>query len=343
MPEEITDVQPVESSATETPDATPAESSAAEPLDAQVAESSTAEGENEPSPLDIVDKALGGEETPASEDDGEAKPKDTESKKAEVEEDLPDDPTEEELKDVAPRTQRRIEHLLGQRKDLRGEVEELKPQADQWAQIEKFREAQGMKPEHIANAIQIAALIENEPSKAYEVVSKLHEMLSQRVGATLSDDLRESVKRGEITRERAFDLSKAEAGNRVLEQQRTVDVERKEVQDQSDRLKEHTRVAADTSTAWDKAKAVSDPDWNLKRDEVAKRVELRLRADGIPSTAEAMRTVLDEEAKSVETFVGQFRPAGRKILPTPESASSRGAAPRVPKDHYDVVNIALGG
>ncbi len=341
MPEEITDVQAVESSATEPQDAMPAESSAAESLDAQAAESSTAEGDNELSPLDIVDKALGGEDPPASEDDGKAKPKESESKK--VEDDLPDDPTEEELEDAAPRTQRRIEHLLGQRKDLRAEVENLQPQADQWAQIEKFREAQGMKPEHIANAMQIAALIENDPERAHEVVGKLHEMLSQKVGATLPDDLRESVKRGEITRERAFELSKAEAGNRVLEQRRTADAERREAQQQSERLNEQTRIAADTSTVWDKAKAVSDPDWNLKRDEVALRVGRRLKADGIPDTAEAMRKVLDEEAKALDALLGQFRPKGRTIQPTPSSASPRGAAPRVPKDHYDVVNIALDG
>ncbi len=341
MPEGITDDQAVDSSATE--DATPEDSSTTESQDAQAAESSTADGANEPTALDIVEKALGAEESPPSEDDGgEATPKESEPNKDEVKADLPDDPTEEELKDAPLTTKRRVESLLSQRQDLRTEVDSLKPQAEQWQHIEQFREAQGLKPEYVANAIQIAALIENEPEKAFEVVTKLHTMLSEKVGATLPGDLRESVKRGEITQDRAFDLSKAQAKSNVLQQQRANDLQRQEQSAEAVQLQEQTRVAAETSTKWDQTKAASDPDWQLKRGEVAKRVELRLRAEGIPETAKAMQAVLDEEAKSLEAFAGQFRSAGRSIQPTPSSASPRAAAPRVPRDHYEVVDIALG-
>ena len=345
MPEEGIDAEVTESSTVETQDVTPAESSPAEPAkDAQVAESSPAEGEKEPDFVGIVDKALGTEEPPASGDDGgEAGSKEPEAQKVEAEDGLPDDPTEDELKDAAPRTRRRIEHLLDQRKGLREAVDALKPAAEQWATIDSYRQQQNLKPEYVANAIQIAALIENEPAKAFQVVERLHGMLAQKVGVSLPENLRDAVKTGEITREHAFELSQAKAQASVLQEQRALDTQRREQSDRSNALTEQTRVAADTSTAWDKAKSTSDPDWQLKRQEVANRVELRLRSEGIPETSESMLKVLEEEAKAVESFAGQFRSVGRALKPTPDSASPRGAAPRVPKDHFDVVDMALGG
>lgn len=344
MPEEILDGNPADSSPADQTDVDVAGSSPAEKTDDSAA-SSPADGEKaEPSALDIVDRALGSEESPASEENGEAKSKEQDPKgKSEGEAELPDDPTEEELKGVNPRTRKRIEALLDQRSDLRTKLEDVEPRARQWDQIEQFRQQNGMKPEYVANAIQLAAMIENEPDRAFKIVDQIHAMLAQRVGFSLSDELTQAVKRGEITKEAAFELSRARAMQGVLsEQNKRTAAQVAEVQEHA-RLAELTGSLAATSTAWDKKKATSDPDWNVKRVEIAKRVENRLKAEGLPQTAEGMRQVLDEEAAAVDNLIAQFLPKGRPVSASPESASPRGAAPRQPKDHYDVVDIALGG
>lgn len=340
MPEDLTDVQAEGSSASELQDVTAAESSTAEPSDA-TADSSTAEGGKTPSLIDIVDKALGVEASPTSDESRETKPKEPKADK--VDDELPDEPTPEEIASMAPKSQRRVYKLLDERVELRKQVEAIEPKARQWDQIEKFRAENGLSPEGIANAIQIAGLIENEPERAYEVITKLYDHLANKVGAALPEELREAVKRGEITRERAYELSKARASAAYTrEQQQAVEARRRQ-QDEATRLHGQVESLTSVSTEWDKAKSVSDPDWMLKRQEVAEKVQLRLMRDGMPATAEAMRALLDEEAKKVDGFAGKFRTPARAITPSPIGGSSRGTPPAKPKDHYDVVNIALGG
>lgn len=344
MPENDTDVEVTESSTVESQDVNSADSSGAETQDVTPATSSPAEGEKELTAFDVVEKALSTEEPPASEkENGEAEQKAEEPKKPEAEDKLPEDPTEEELKNAAPTTRKRIEQLLDTRKGLQEQVASIEPKARQWDQIEEFRKANGMQPQHVANAIQIAALIETDPSRAYQVVDQLHRALAERTGESLPTDLRDAVKRGEITRDRAFELSRAQAKSQTLSAQRQADAVRQDEDRQETDLRNQVASLGQTATAWDQAKLTSDPDWHLKRDDVAQRMQLRLQNEGFPQTAEAMRGVLEEEAKAVDAFVGRFRPAARTVVPTPPSASSRGETRPAPKDHYEVIDRALGG
>lgn len=322
-------------------DVDPAGSSSASDTGDVSADSPPADGDKELSATDVVENALAPEDAPPSED-GETPPAEA-TPTDETPAELPDEVSEDELKDVNPRTAQRIEQLLGQRVDLRRQVETLTPGSEQWDAVENFRKAQGMQPEHVANAIQIAALIENEPQRAFQVVDQLRTMLGNKVGAVLPDDLRDAVQKGEITRERAFELSQAKAGNTIAEQRRVSEAERSAGNEQDRALQTKTNTASATSTEWDRERAVNDPDWQLKRGQIASAVELRLVKEGIPDTAEAMRAILDAEAEKVNKFAGMFRPAGKTVKPTPGSAPAREAAPRKAKDHFDVVEIVLGG
>lgn len=355
MPEEITDVQAADSSAAETQDVSATESSAVDQdvnsaassdadRDVTAADSPTAEGAKEESPLEIVEKALTPEESPPSEKQPGDAEESAETKDEEKSDgDLPEDPTDEELEAFAPKTRKRVEQLLDARNGLKKQVGELEPKAQQWDEIEAFRQANGMKPEHVSNAIQIAALIENDPQRAFKVVDHLHRALAERTGESLQSDLAEAVKRGEITREHAFELSRARATSTVSQQQRDAEALRRQEVEQQTAIDQQVENLRQVSTKWDQKKLQSDPDWNLKRTAVAERMEARLHREGFPKDARGMVDLLEQELQKVESFVSNFRPKAKPITPTPQGASARQEAPRKAKDHYELVDIALGG
>lgn len=313
--------------------------------DVNAAESSSAEAGSSPDLSSVIDTALKGEEASApseKEPNAEASEPESQEKKEPESDDLPDDPTDDELKDAKPRTRQRIEALLDQRKELRGEVDSLKPKADQWDRIEEFRKANGMEPQHVANAIQIAALIESNPAKALEILSPVYDNLRQRAGEVLPDELEQRVRQGDISREDALRIARAEAARMQLQRQSEDTRKRESEQAQRQQVETQTNMLATVSSDWDREQASRDPDWSAKRDMAAATVSHRLTTAGMPDTPEAMVKLLNEAKKQVDATIGKFRQPKPAVARDPDGASSRDAKPRAPQNHMDVVNQALG-
>lgn len=334
MTDEVTDVTATESSAVDT-DVTATGSSAVDTAGDTV-DSPSADGAKEPSLVDIIDKALGSGESPTSDESGDA-----ESKDAESQEELPEEVTDEELAETKPKARARIEGLIQRRDELQGKVSELEPKAQQWDRVSTFMAEQNLKPEHVSNTLHIAAMIQNDPQRALEVVGRIYSALSEKAGTVLSPELADAVKSGEITRDRAVELSKAQAQSRMLSEQRDSEAQRRQAADESAKQQTQVKSLSEASSTWDKEQAARDPDWQEKRQEIANRVELRLMRDGMPSTAKEMRDILEAEKAAVEGFIGKFKKPDRKIDPSPTGGSTRIAPPEKPKSHLDALEIGL--
>lgn len=324
---------------TPTQDVQEAAPSPAEAIDVNAAGSSAAEA-TVASPLSVIEGALAPEEAPPSKDEPEANASVDDEEDAET--DLSEDPSEDELKAAAPKTRERMEKLLSQRHEAREQAKELAPKAEQWDRIEAFRKEQNLTPEHLANAIQITALIENDPARALEALGPVWQSLQQRAGAVLPDDLEAAVRSGEITRERALQVAKANATltNAQTSQQRQE--EARQQQAEAEKQAKATEMRSQAATTWETAKAASDPDWHLKRDQVADQFYARMMRDGAPETAEATTKMLEDAAAAVDKLIGNFRQKA-PARPAPSAGvSPRSAGAPAPKSYLDVVEQALG-
>lgn len=323
-----------------------AESSTAEVQDVS-AESSPASGEK--SLHDFVsEKVRGSEDSPPSESGDDAPPEAPKSAKPEAEdgkaaEKLSDEVPPEELAQYKGKTRQRVQELLDARNDARAETERLKPKAEQWDRVERFIGENNVSAEEASNALQITALINNDPAKAFQVLTPIYQELAKRAGMLLPEDLETEVRSGAISRERAVELSRARASQQTTEQRVTRDTERRRQQDEQRRHADLQQTLKTASQSWDANRQAKDPDWHLKRDEVARRVEARFMKDGLPSDANRLLGILDEEVKAVEAFMKSFSPKPTRKDPVTALASPRGGSmPTDAKDIHDFVRRRIG-
>lgn len=286
--------------------------------------------------LEAVDAALKDPEaTPASDEQGskEPAPNTPEAAKqtdAEI--------SEEELQKYSKGAQRRIRELVEVKKaaeaqvePLRQEIETIKPKAERLDQLTGYMREHEITPDHLNNALGLTAMINRgNYREALPVLENLLNQVRSAAGEVLPDDLQQRVNLGYITEADAKELNRAKAAEKQTAAQVQRDREKAATERAQREVKQTVDLAVNLAETWHKEQVTSDPDWNLKRDLVTQRMELelhRLGPQGYPRTEKAVRDLLDQVKKDVETGIKNFRPAPKAITPiTGNGASPRSAA-----------------
>lgn len=312
------------------------------------AESSAAEGVKE-SMLDAVTAAIKPTEAaPTSEGTGEdthdAEPEkdgggDGEGKSEQDEAEL----SEDERKLLSPRAQRRFRELATGKSEAERQVKELSPKAEQLDKIVTHLRTHGIAPQEFDNAIEITRLVKHDPDKAFEIVGQLFQSLAQRTGKSIPPELLDRVQNGEMAEDAARELSQARA--REAERQRTESErrEREERDNQERAWKERVDTVTAASEQWAKQKASSDPDWNLKQQDVADQVQLELSRggpEGYPKDANEVVALAERALKKVEDRIRAYRPKPQEHRPNTGQAASPRAQPE-PKTFLEAVQMAV--
>lgn len=309
------------------------------------AESSTAEGV-EKSYIEAVNKVLdkGAEESPAS-GDGEGKPSPKPDKDAKSSQD--EDPSEDEIKRYPPNSQRRIRQLLDQRNEIRMQVEalegELKPKAEHLDRITGYLEEHGIQPQEFDNVLEITRMMKaGDYEELLPILTPIYLEVAKRAGKVLPPDLQEDVRLGRMPEARARELHENRTRSENLTERQEQDQARREEQAARGELQRRISTAASAGDEWAKAKAASDPDWNLKQDDVAAEVERLILKDPkrYPKTKEETVALSEEALKTVEARIKRFasKPAERRN-PISQPPSPRSAAK--PKTYMEAVELAL--
>lgn len=296
--------------------------------------------------LDAVKTALEPKEaSPASQEPGPTAEAETQEPTTE---DAPEDEqlSPEELKALSQKTQRRFQGLTSKVKAKDRELEALKPKAAEFEKIERFVTQAGMTNDDVGFFLTVGALSKGQPEKALEQLRPFMAQLERQVGEVLPADLQERVRLGYITEADARELSKATAGRDLAtkraDEEATRRREEAEQREQTETIK-RSLAAAET---WEKARAAKDPDWHLKRDEVADTVKLAIleqtQAKGgrwFPSDKE----VIEISTKALEKVNKRFK----SRIPNPSEirpVNPGGAPPRTtpkPSSMLDVVKNAV--
>lgn len=237
----------------------------------------------------------------------------------------------------------RIRYLNDRTKELSGEVERLKPDAELAQKIMGYLDTNGIEPEELDNTLALTALIKRgEIEKAIKVIEPIYRSLLDRNGDILPADLQEKVRLGHMTKATAVELHKARTTAKNAAERERQTTAKTVAEKQQTEHNTRVRTAASATSTWEQAKAAADPDWHLKQDAVAAEVELELRRlgpEGYPRTAKEAVDLSEKALKTVEERLKKFAPKPQtRQMPTGLTSPR---AKTQPKSLMEAIDAAL--
>jgi len=168
--------------------------------------------------------------------------------------------------------------------------------------------------------------------------------LEKIVGEQLPPELQQRVDAGYLTAEDAKAVSRAQADANLANARAQQVQERQQVNEAVQRQQEATNRTLDSVDVWEKATLKSDPDFHLKRKDVAELVELEILKEAnrqgkpwFPNPDEAVK--LSKAAlETVNKRYSRFTPKPTEIRPANGSVSARSTAE--PKSFLEAVRAA---
>lgn len=277
-------------------------------------------------------------DTPA---EGKSDAENTDSEAAE------EDLSADELKALSWKAQQRFRKLASTAKAKDGEVAALKPKAEEHDRIVAALTKAGIDGKQLDGLVELGSILNHgNPAEALARLMPLVQSLEQAAGRILPADLHEEVRLGYITEARAREIAESRATAKFEREAR----ERQEQQSNAEKHRNeiNSRVNASVSAieAWEKQQAASDPDWPLKRVEIAEQVDLMIGKEAqkrgepyFPTPDEAVK-LSKEATKIINERIAKYRPKPSEIRPP----SNPGASPRskaAPKNILEAINNAL--
>ena len=283
------------------------------------AQSSSAESETENELLSVVQSAI-------TEDDVE----ETDSQSDEVEYDeegetleaVSDEDTEadESFEDVPFNKHPRFKQLIEERN-------EYKYGHQQFEQISNYLRENSLSAEEAADGFRIMALMKSKPEEAVIALQPYLQQLALATGQTLPDDIRSKVDDGYMDEETGRELAQVRAEKA---RQEAINDRLVSERDQAQGVNQ-LNILADAVTNWEERTRSSDPDYDLKADEIDDRVRVLVSERGRPQTVDSAIELAKEAYAEVnerqKARFGNKRPmktaSGGKLggTPVPEASS----------------------
>lgn len=282
-------------------------------VDAKGAESSSAE--SAPAEADVsrasLDTALAGilkkheaasdEET---EDDGEvetdaALPEETPEE--EVTDEGNGDSEEEDTSDADDAKVPFHEHPRW--KELQTKLKAAQADASRMSKIDTYCQQYGVTEDQVGQALEMAALLNNDPVEAYKRITELGTALASYAGDKLPADLEKAVKDGVVAPEYAKRMAKLEAEVNLMKRQGQIGQQRTAEQQRTAMVK--------SLNVWEQSVSSRDPDFKRKAELVeAKFVAMATKT--LPRTSEEAVALADQAYSAVNKHLMGFAPAPAK-------------------------------
>lgn len=293
------------------------------------AQSSSAEGETEEDLLSVVKDAMqpsdDEESLTSEEDEGE------DEGAYDSDELAASDDDDDSFEDVPFHKHPRFKEVINQRNQYR-------ENAEQYEKITSFLSENDLSAEEAAQGFQIMAMMKKDPKAALDALSPFVQQLGLQAGVTMPDDIQRKVSDGYLDEDAGRELSRLRAEAARERQMR----ERMQGQQQQAQAREQLHSLAATVTDWEERTRASDPDYDLKQDEIDDRVRVLVTERGRPQTAEQAIAMAKEAYDSVnERYKARF---GNKRPIRTASGGKLGGTPQAePSSLMEAVQNALGG
>lgn len=300
------------------------------------------EAVKEESMLDVVQAALKTpkEDAAASDEPEPAKAGDPGSEKPE---EALGELTDAELAKYGPRAQRRIRGLVKEVNDLRKGSQELAPKAEFHDKVVGFIQQKGLTTEEVDFTFAMMAAVKENPRVAYDALVPIVQELQRRVGIQLPDDLQQDVNVGLITPERARELSVTRAEAARNSERATQIEQRTQAERQQAQRTQFVQNVHGTIANWENQNRAKDPDWSLKSNRIAEKLELAfVRNQANIRSPQDAYALAEQVRQEVDKEFATFRPRPKPVAPVMAGGSSSQRSAAAPNSMLDVVKQALG-
>ena len=293
------------------------------------AESSTAESETEADLLSVIQDAMQPEEEPESHSENEVEGPDTLVAESDAENDEVVDDAED-FSDEPFHKHPRFKKVLEERNSY-------KDSAEKFNVMQNYLMDNQLSGDEAAKGLEIMALMKADPMAALNALKPYVQNLSQAAGIVLPQDIQARVDDGYLDEDAGRELAVARAG----EQRANAQVNQYAQAQQQNVARQHINSLAETVTAWEEKARQSDPDFNLKQEEIDDRIRVMVSERGRPNTPQDAISMAKEAYDAVNTRF-QTRFADRRPIKTASGGKIGGSPQAEPQSLQDAIANALG-
>ena len=307
----------------------------------------TSEGKSKPSLMDAVlqvvkttpepdvlgrkDPKDGTPEPPApTAEDQAGKPATEEGKNGEAEEELPPE--------TSQATRNKVNKLLKQRRELRHEVETLRPDANVGNRVSSFARENDLAPDDIVFGLNaMAAVRRGDYATFYRALAPYVRKAQEVLGLVLPDELGQRVQGGHLSEAAAREL----AQSRFRQERAELEARENATRMSAERVQYVQQDVQRAVTAFEERIAANDPDYAAKADAIKRTAQALLleRGGRIQNVQEALEIVQASHLEVSKQF-RRFAPAPRATSASPNGFSQQPNARPAPKN---MMEAALAG
>ena len=291
------------------------------------APSSSVESETEADLLSVVQDAMQITEEPDSQSDEQVTEEGVEAAPIEDEPSEPED--NETFNDVPFNEHPRFKKLITERN-------QYKEDATQYGKITGFLDQNNVTAEEAAQGLQIMALMKQDPAKALEALQPYVQSLSEVTGATMPDDIQARVNDGYLDEDAGKELARSR-GEVARERQMREQVEQRQFQQEQ---AQSVGQVVSAVTDWETRTRQSDPDYELKQDEMDDRVKVLVAEKGRPQSADAALAMARQAYDEVNARYSQ-KFANKRPIKTASGGKLSGTPTPEPQSLMEAVQAAL--
>jgi hypothetical protein len=246
-------------------------------------------------------------------------------------EDVPDD---EQAQEASPLIRKKINKLLKQRRELRGEVEGLRGEveslrgsAQTGAELEQFARTAQLSGDDVANTLKIAAALrQGDYATFYKMVAPFVRTAQEYLGIVLPNDLSQRVRAGHMTEQAAREFAR----QRYDQQRAEIRRDEAEVVSRQQHVEHVQSDVQRAVTSLENRLAASDPDYKAKATSVRRVAQAMLHERGgqITSVQEALeitKAAYDEVNAQMRSIVPRPRATNKLPNGSTQTPSARPA------------------
>jgi hypothetical protein len=324
------------------------ESPATSPTDVSAQPSSAPEGESKESLLEAVmkvvkppvDDAVKLPETEAAPALDKSQPETADGQDAQ--EDLPDDPTAEEMGRYTSRTRKRISKLLEQRNDLHAQNQALRGAAEMGNGVREYLQRNDIQKEDFSVLLDLgAALRRGDWQTFYAGVRPYVQVAEEALGLRLPQDLAVRVQQGHMTTDAARNFSQERYARQMAE------ANAHRIQTATETANQQAYVArvqdevASAVSDWENRTRQQDPDYGMKQDAVKNLLWAVVREVGAPQSPQHAVEIAQEAYRRANEMTSRMAPKPRATAPVPSSIHRSTGATAEPKNMMEAAMLGL--
>ncbi len=194
-------------------------------------------------------------------------------------------------------------------RELIAEKNRYREGADQFDRIKGFMRDNGLSAEDTVEGFKVMAMMKNDPAEAFKVLREKLNQVGEVAGYKLPQDIKQKIDDGYLDEASGRELSRARAD---LAREKNLR-ETREQQIQTQAQNATVGKIEESVTDWEDSMKESDPDWDLKADELDDRVRVLVAERGQPSTEGDALSLVREAYDSVNERYRKRTPAKRPI------------------------------